>query len=171
LGNSVYIPTLLKTDSQGSILWVANYSYLPNLGITSAMQSSIGYTPAIRTSDGGFVYWSIGQITKVDSTNRTQWIENVRYSRYSGLPIYWMTETSDGALAFLGVGLTLEDNLQSGNIYLFKTEPFLPVPSSTQLPTPLPTVPEFPAALAITFLLMTALAVAVVLKGKFQVFS
>jgi hypothetical protein len=162
---TVYTPTLIKTDSQGNIQWVQNYSRVPSLGIAGSMQFWEGYNATykntIQTSDGGFVYWSLAQITKTDSTNKTQWVENFNYTRYSRLPIYWLIETSDGAIAFLGVGLLYEDNLRSGNIYLYKTEPFLPPITPVVLPTAIPTVSEFPAALAILFVFMSALAVLV----------
>ncbi len=145
---SASIPTLIKTDSNGNIQWVQNYSRVPSLGISGIMQFYEGYnaTPyqtTIKTSDGGFVSWSLGQITKTDLANRTQWVENISYSKnypsYYRLPIFWLIETSDGSLAYLGVGTALEDNRFSGNIYLYKTEPFLPTPKPSQLPTPIPT--------------------------------
>jgi hypothetical protein len=40
--------------------------------------------------------------------------------------------------------------------------------NQTASPTPTPTVPEFPATLAITFLVMSTLAVAVVFRRKTQ---
>ena len=44
-------------------------------------------------------------------------------------------------------------------------------PTITPSPTPTPSVPEFPATLAVTFLLMTALATAVMFRRRRQVFS
>jgi hypothetical protein len=54
-------------------------------------------------------------------------------------------ETSDGGLASLSVGYNLLGNDYTGKIYLIKTTSFLPIPSQTQLPTPFPSVPEFPS--------------------------
>jgi hypothetical protein len=141
-------PTLIKMDSQGSIEWVLNYSSVPDLGVSS--------TRSIQTSDGGFVYWiggsvnnerGDGTITKTDSNNSTQWVKQLIYRSSDGtapLKLYSVIETSDGAIAALGVGRRLFDNLFTGSIYLIKIQAFLPLPSQTPLPTPilkpLPTV-------------------------------
>jgi hypothetical protein len=119
-------PTLIKMDSQGNIEWVRNYSSVPNLGVTP---SSMG---KIRTSDGGFVYWTGGSVVETASNNSTQWVKNLTYTGNDGtapLAIASAIETSDGALAVLGVGENLFDNPRTGNIYLLMTEPFLPKPS------------------------------------------
>jgi hypothetical protein len=57
-----------------------------------------------------------------------------------------LIETSDGALAGVGVGRTIMDNVYSGHIYLIKTEQFLPSPQQTPLPTPVltPITPPTP---------------------------
>ncbi len=137
-------PTLVKTDSQGNIQWVANYSSVPDLGVAST---------SIQTSDGGFAYWTDGTITKTDSENDTQWIKNLTYPTIDAYPTYThplalssLIETSDGALAALGVGYNLLDNPRSGKIYLIKTEAFLPLPLQTPLPTPLPTPSATPTS-------------------------
>jgi len=131
-------PTLIKTDSQGNIQWVENYSSVPpTLSVASTR---------IQTSDGGFAYWKGGSITKTDSNNNTQWVNDLTYPTLDAPPHYTyplalcsLIETSDGALATLGVGYNLLDNPRTGKIYLLKTEAFLPLPSQTQLPTPIPT--------------------------------
>jgi len=68
-------------------------------------------------------------------------------------------ETSDGALAALGVGYSLFDNPRTGRVYLIKTEAFLPLPSQTPLPTPLPTPTPEPisTALVIAVVILVAL--------------
>ena len=129
------IPTLIKTDSQGTIQWVENYSSVPNLGIDFT---------SIQTSDGGFVNWSYGSIIKTDSKNDYQWFKNITYSNNDTpypypLAITSVIETSDGALSMLGVGQNLLDNPRTGKIYLLKTEAFLSLPSPLHLPTPIPT--------------------------------
>ena len=145
-----YTPTLIKTDSQGNIQWVQNYTSEPNLGVNSSRIDSSGAgwgkQGSTKTSDNGFVYWSTGITVKTDSSNNTQWIKNVTYPTLDAYPTYShplslfsVIETSDGALAILGVGYNLLDNPRTGKIYLLKTEPFLPIPSPTQLPTPIPT--------------------------------
>lgn len=130
-------PTIIKIDSQGNIGSVKNYSSEVDLGVAP---SSAG---KIRTSDGGFVYWtegSIGSITKTNSNNDTQWIINLTYPTFDAPPSYTypltissVIETSNGSLAILGVGYNLLDNVLTGKIYLIITEPFLPIP--TNLPT------------------------------------
>jgi hypothetical protein len=111
-----YTPTLIKMDSNGNIQWVANYSSVPDLGISSTR---------IQTSDGGFAYWTDGSITKTDSNNDTQWVKNLNYTGADGtapLKLSSVIETSDGALAALGVGYSLFDNSRTGRSYLIKTE-------------------------------------------------
>lgn len=142
-------PTLLKTDAKGNIQWSTNYSSIPDLGIDSSIQRDIvGYKKDgnITTSDGGFVYWKKGIIIKTDSKNNTQWIKNVTYPTVDAYPTYEyplhlfsIIETSNGALAIIGVGYDAIDNPSSGKIYLHKTEAFLPLPSPAQLPTPITT--------------------------------
>jgi len=155
-----YTPTLIKMDSQGNIQWVANYSSVPNLGTTTSKR--------IRTSDGGSAYWTDGSITKTDSNNNTQWVKNLDYTGLDGtapLKLSSVIETSDGALAALGVGIDLFDNIFSGKIYLIKTEAFLPLPSQAPLPTPMPT--SLPAisveATIVVLLIIVVFAVAVLL--------
>ena len=146
-----YTPTLIKTDSQANIQWVQNYSKVPNLGdLTSPNFSVSSSTPRIQTSDGGYAYWnyqtdnaSFESIAKTDSNNTIQWAENLTFASDYGitiLPITSLIETSDGALAALGVGYMMgTDSPLTGRIYLVKTEPFLPLPSPTALPTPIQT--------------------------------
>jgi hypothetical protein len=50
-----------------------------------------------------------------------------------------LIETSDGAIAGLGVGTPRGTPMYEGNIFLVKIEPVLPSPSPTELPTPIPT--------------------------------
>jgi hypothetical protein len=143
-------PTLVKTNSEGNIQWVQNYTTEPpNLGIDFETQpNGFGYRRdgMIQTSDGGFVYWQRGTITKTDLNNNTQWVITVTYPTLDAYPTYTrplslfsVIETSNGALAALGVGYELLDNSKSGNIYVIKTEAFLPLPSQAPLPTPIPT--------------------------------
>ena len=145
--------TIVKTDFQGNIEWVKNYSSvpsMPDLGIASK---------SIQTSDGGFAYLQFGVnfkwrtftipsggIVKTDSNNNTQWVKNLTYpSLYGDLPLVLssLIETSDGALAGLGVG-SHGLGYYDGRIYLVKTEAFLPLPTQTPLPTPIPTLTPTP---------------------------
>jgi hypothetical protein len=163
-----FTPTLIKTDSEGNIQWVENITNaLDALGFIQWYETA-GAVPilanpstTIQTSDGGFAYFELANasvfptlksyptLVKTDSYNNTQWIDNFTYSGLANsnnvisaraFKIFSIIETSDGALACLGI---LDPNLHMqglwGYIYLIKTEPFLPLPSPTQLPTPIPT--------------------------------
>jgi len=141
--------TIIKTDSHGNIQWIENYSSLPSLGNNLNLQTygngAYATTGCISTSGGGFVDWEDGTIIKTDSQNATQWVLNLTYHTSDSsngtatLGIFSIIETSDGAIAILGVGYRLLDNARTGNIYLYKTSSFLPLPSPTQLPTPIST--------------------------------
>ena len=132
--------TILKTDSEGNIQWYEN---------TSVPYSSIVPYPnvtnisiKIQTSDGGFATLQSNSIIKTDSNGNQQWEMNLVFPPVGGIGFrysYWasMIETQDGALAVIGVASLGQSD--EGNIYLIKTEPFLPLPSPTQLPTPIPT--------------------------------
>jgi hypothetical protein len=162
-----YTPTLVKMDSQGNIQWVANYSSVPNLGTTTSS--------SIRTSDGGSAYWTDGNITKTDSDNNTQWVKTFNYTGLDGtapLNLFSVIETSDGALAALGVGIDLFDNIFSGRIYLIKTEAFLPLPSQTPLPTPISTPsPTSTVEAAIVILTISVVIVVAIGAGVFAYFK
>ena len=143
--------TLIKLNSNGDIQWYENTSTVLNLAITSSN---------IQTSDGGFAYFEPANVTvfpirasfpalvKTDSNNNTQWIENLPYSGpanyFNGtitfpFKIFSLIETSDGALAGLGIADPyLSPQGLWGYIYLIKTAQFLPLPSQIPLPTPLP---------------------------------
>lgn len=154
-----YTPTLIKMDSQGNIQWVANYSRVPNLSPTSTR---------IRTSDGGSAYWTDGSIIKTDSNNNTQWVETFNFTdssdRLNPLFLFSVIETSDGALAALGVGTYFSGNPRTKGIYLIKTEAFLPLPSQAPLPTPMPTsLPALTAEATIVVLLIIVVFAAIAL--------
>jgi hypothetical protein len=152
-----YTPTLVKLDSQGNIQWVANYSSVPNLGATNPVR--------IRTSDGGSAYRTDGSIIKTDSHNNTQWVETFNYTDSSGHTVhpflFSVIETSDGALAALGVGTYFSGNPRTGRIYLIKTEAFLPLPIQAPLPTPMPTsLPELAVEASIGILVIVVVVAA-----------
>jgi hypothetical protein len=71
-------------------------------------------------------------------------------------------ETSDGALAALGVGYSLFDNPRTGRIYLIKTEAFLPLPSQTPLPTPIAIPSQAPT---VEVIIVISVIVVVVVAG------
>ena len=115
-----------------------------------------------------------GGIVKTDSNNNTQWVKNLTYpSLYGDLPLVLssLIETSDGALAGLGVG-SHALGYYDGDIYLVKTETFLPLPTQTPLPTPIPTPPPPPTveAISVVSVIIGVVAVAgllVFLKKRF----
>ncbi len=151
-----YTPTLIKTDPQGNIQWAANYSSIPDLGISST---------EIKTSDGGFAYWKDGSITKTDSENNTQWVKILTYTGADGtapLKLSSVIETSDGAFAALGVGYSLFDNPRTGRVYLIKTEAFLPLPSQTPLPTPMPTPTPEPISTGLVIAIVILVAISTI---------
>ena len=127
-------PTIIKLNSKGDIRWYENTSTVLKLAIASSN---------IHTSDGGFAYEESGGIIKTDSNGNIQWVKNLTFSQYNdgiNLPLVLssLIETKDGALAGLGVGSPYAETID-GNIYLIKTETFLPLPSQTLLPTPITT--------------------------------
>jgi hypothetical protein len=139
--------TIIKTDFQGNIQWIQNYSSVPDLGAVNAT--------FIQTSDGGYAYvdyrgvvsatFNAGGVVKLDSNYNVQWVKNLTYTSTRSsegttpLSLFSLVETSDGALAVLGVGLNVQHFSKSGVINLVKTEAFLPLPSQTPLPTPIST--------------------------------
>jgi hypothetical protein len=153
--NGVSAPATERQEEYGKYIdieWQREYGYSGYNHVESA-------TNLIQTSDGGYAYlqssgttpfWGFkvpaGGIVKTDSNNNTQWVKNLTYpSAYGDLPLVLssLIETSDGALAGLGVGNYILGNYD-GRMYLVKTEPFLPLPTQTPLPTPIltPSPPE-----------------------------
>lgn len=131
------VSTVIKIDSNGDRQWVENYStpLTPILANTSK---------CLQTSDGGFAYIQTGTLVKADSSNHTEWSIELTLNSKLGfgkyIPVlFTLTETSDGAIAILGVDNEFYNTNVWGSVYLAKTEPFLPTPSQTPLPTPLPT--------------------------------
>lgn len=167
-------PTLIKTDSQGNIQWNENYTTLPDLGINFSKYMfpyASGYErgSSIRTSDGGFAYWTDGNITKSDLNNSTQWVKTLTYYTIDAYPTYQapltltsVIETSDGGMAALGVGPNAIDNRYTGRIYLVKIETFLPMPSQTPLPSALATLSPTPSQVPINgFALIVPISIVV----------
>jgi hypothetical protein len=162
--------TIIKTDFQGNIQWSENYTNIPSLGTNLNLQtySNGAHSTAgsIKTSDEGYVNWKAGTITKTSSQNSTQWVLNLTYATIDSpngtatLGVFSIIETSDGALAILGVGYRLLDNDLTGKIYLYKTDSFLPSPSPTQLPNPISTAIP-PASKPISSLLIIAVTLTI----------
>jgi hypothetical protein len=152
-------PTLIKTDSKGNVQWYENSSS-PILPIyPDHINSSI----MIQTSDGGFANEEIGSITKTDSNGNVKWIKNLTFSYIDHsfpLVLSSLIETSDGALAGLGVGVVNVEH-DNGYIYLVKTDAFLPLPSPSQLPTPIST----PIEIGKSAWLIVVVALALIVAG------
>jgi len=117
---------LVKTDANGNTLWNQTFD---------------GYeiSPIIQTSDGGLVFAGSTGIIKTDANGNLQWTKDDVTFPSLGIKPYLLgvsslIETSDGALAGIGVGTSSQS--WQGNIYLFKTKSFLPLPT----PSPMPTV-------------------------------
>jgi hypothetical protein len=177
-------PTLIKLNSKGDIQWYENTSSVLNLAVVSSN---------IQTSDGGFAYFEPADVTlfptnvafptlvKTDSNNNTQWIENFTYSGpanyYNGtitfpFKIFSIIETSDGALACLGIANPGLTGGYEGYIYLIKTAPFLPLPSQSPLPTPLPSPTPAPFIITVNdqIVIIALIAVVVVLTVGFLIY-
>ena len=144
---------LVKTDSQGKIQW---------------NQTIDGYetSPIIQTSDGGFVFAGSQGIIKTNANGTLQWTKDDVTFPSNGIRPYLLgisslIETSDGALAGIGVGTTSQP--YQGNIYLFETKPFLPLPT----PSPTSSIPELPSwTTPLLLAMMVALAGLLVFHKK-----
>ena len=110
---------------------------------------------------------------KTDSNNNTQWIENLPYSGPSNyengtiwfpFKIFSIIETSDGALASLGIADPyLQPQGLWGPIYLMKTAAFLPLPSKSPIPTPLPSPTPTPTMITVNEQILIIALIAVVI--------
>jgi len=157
----IYTPTLIKTDSKGNVQWYENSSSSESPLYPSLDNRSL----TIQTSDGGFASLRSNRIIKTDSNGTEQWVNNLVFPPVYGISFNYdswtsMIETKDGALAVIGVaslGAT-----QAGNIYLIKTEAFLPLPSPTQLPTPISTPLIISKSVLLAIILAIALTVVAV---------
>lgn len=126
---------LVKTDSQGNMEWnqTSDGSDVP---LDGSDVSAI-----IQTSDGGVAISVLERIIKIDSNGNVQWEKKVTFPslEHYRLSSSYLIETADGALVLITVGTTSQP--WWGDVYMTKTEPFLPLPtpSPTPLATPLPT--------------------------------
>jgi hypothetical protein len=148
--------TLIKTDPNGTMQWSCNYTAIPQLNVNSAvLQNGSNVSTMIETSDSGYAYvdWAMGRIIKTDANKEIEWYIKTNYSDARTIQLdrgsftipaisaamCSLIETSDGALAGLGIALSYFDNVYSCSIVLIKTVSFLPPPQQTALPTPIPT--------------------------------
>jgi hypothetical protein len=145
----------LKTDSDGEVDWYVNY--------TSPVSVPFENFTRIQTSDGGFAYISGSSLIKADSSNQTQWTKELTGPRSGpyGVMLFSIVETSDGAIAILGVDAPSYAGNVFGNIYLAKTEPFLPLPSPSELPTPISTPTSKPIVTPLTNWYLVTIALSV----------
>ncbi|MCW4000479.1 MAG: hypothetical protein NWE93_09585 [Candidatus Bathyarchaeota archaeon] len=149
--------TLLKLDTQGNVQWSVNSSMIGNFPTELSLTQ-------ISTSNGGYAYVNSSQLVVTDSNNQVILSETTTFEEYfptgpttvdyDVLPfsIDSLVETSDGAVAGLGIGFSYT-SIPRGPICLVKTNAFLPAPSQAPLPTPVPTQTPTPtpAALEITW--------------------
>jgi hypothetical protein len=152
------VSTVIKISSNGDRQWVENYTtpIAPLLANTST---------CIQTSDGGFAYIQTGTLVKTDLNNNTEWTKELTLNSKLGfgkyLPVLFsLTQTSDGAIAILGVDNEWYSENVFGSVYLAKTEPFLPKTSQTPMPTPLPTpitIGDFAIPIAIVIVMVIIL--------------
>jgi hypothetical protein len=150
---------LIKTNNTGDMEWSRTFD-------------GAEVSPVIQTSDGEFVYAGSKGIVKTDSNGNLQWTKSVMFTDIVGRPfsldISSLIETSDGALAGIGVATTAEP--WEANIYLAKTQAFLPLP--TPSPTPLITPVNYtPVSISvavgvIAIISIEALAVVYARKNK-----
>ena len=157
-----YTPTIIKVDSEGNFQWDKNYSSVPNIGVSALSK--------IQTSDGGTASCEQeGSIVKTDANGNVQWTKNFTYQApgviSSPLTFSSLIETSDGAILAIGIGV-YRYQYGEGNIFLVKTDAFLPLPSQTPLPTPITTPithskPELTPAITDTALIVAIVAVSI----------
>jgi hypothetical protein len=148
------VTMLVKTDSNGNIEW--------NQTFDGGYSSSL-----IQTSEGGLAFAGSGGIYKIDSNGNIQWTKgDVTFPSLSIIPsllgVSSLIETSDGALAGLGVG-NPDGNPRMGTIYLFKTEAFLPLPTPSPTPIPAQMLNTSVSALTIGTVVVVVLIIAVFL--------
>ena len=126
-------PTLIKCDSSGNIQWAQNYTNVPPF--------ISGSSSEVILDDGSVISIESGNIVKKDSNGTLLWQIDAKFSYYPYSQKYLssLIVTSDGSIAALGVKVPVGSSMWAGNMYLIKTEPFLPKPSSIGLPTPMPT--------------------------------
>ena len=153
-GASAVTSTLIKMDSLGNIQWIQNYTTPPDLGVNHTTYTSFNQIGGnASTSDKGSIYWNDGNLSKMDSNNSTQWVKTLTYpviitDTAAPLLLTSVIEASDGAIAALGIAPAGHSTFPTqGKMYLVKLEPFLPIPSPTQLSTPIPTPIPTPLAL------------------------
>jgi hypothetical protein len=156
------VSTVLKINSNGERQWVENYT-------TPTPPSLTNTSSCIRTSDGGFAYIQLGALVKANSSNQTEWTIELTLNSKLGFGTYRpvlfsLTETSDGAIAVIGVDNEFYNTNVWGSTYLAKTEPFLPVPSQTPLPTSIPTSAKTSSPTSALYHFVTIIAIIVTLS-------
>jgi hypothetical protein len=162
-------PTLIKCDSTGNIHWVQNY--------TSKLPAISGSSSKIVLDDGSVISIESGNIVKKDSNGTLQWQIESKFSYYGDTQteLSSLIVTSDGAIAVLGVKVPVGSSMWAGNMYLIKTESFLPKPSPMVLPTPIPTpitISNSTLTLAIiTIVVIIVLAISLLLFRRYHKLS
>ncbi|MCK4366057.1 MAG: hypothetical protein KAW45_08395 [Thermoplasmatales archaeon] len=123
-GLSVYDAWLIKTDSEGNLLWDKTFG---------GNGHDFGYSVQ-QTSDGGYIiagftedifFRTDGLLIKTGSNGEKEWIKTYRLSR-SGI-IYSAQQTTDGGYILTG---PVSYNVLSDDIWLVKTDANGDVPTS-----------------------------------------
>jgi hypothetical protein len=127
---------LIKTDSNGTMLWMKNYpgNWHPKM---------------VSAGDGGYVLFSVSMLTKTDSEGNIQWTQNL-----INLYTNWLIQTHDGGYAILGecaVPRTDDPSTRVINVCIIKTDPD-------------GIVPEFPSWTILPLLLLATVAVIIYRK-------
>ena len=81
-----YTSTIIKTDSEGNLQWVENYS--SSLDLLPSPPPTLGNASTkIKTSDGGLAYENSGNIVKTDSNGNEQWVKYLTFPSFGTTPL------------------------------------------------------------------------------------
>ncbi len=156
------IAKVIKTDSNGFVQWTKTYNvsstFLHNVYTGGRLNS------AIISSDGGLAFAgtaSFGKVwlLKTDAQGTVEWNQTYGDRGQYGYQAHSLMEAKDGSLLIGGEWQTMSH----GNVYyLLKTQPFLPQPTASPVPSVTPNLPE-KSELPLQIILPVAIAVVVAL--------
>jgi hypothetical protein len=173
--NPNYTPTVIKTDSNGSVQWTKTYDntgnfdpFGPQIGASGKLNS------VIASSDGGLVFagetdflqvW----VLKTDASGGIQWNQTYGDRDQYGYQQSCLIQSSDGALLVGGYWQLRAKGVQ---FYVAKIQASLPPPPpspSPQPPTPTAT-PSVLTAIQTSLILLAVLGVIIVVAGGLIVY-